>query len=149
MIRNSCERAAFRACAIAMLLGAAGLLLAGAAAEPTTARADEPAALKIGSLMDLNSGSAEVYRDRQRAFELAIEHVNQGGGVFGLPVTFAVGDTTADPERAVATARRLVEIESVHAIVGPNASVNALPVAERVIGPAAIPPSASRPRRRS
>ena len=89
--------------------------------------------------MDLSSGSAEVYRDRQRAFELAIKHVNQGGGVFGLPVTVAVGDTTADPEKAVAAARRLVETEGVHAIVGPNSSVNALPVAERVIGPATIP----------
>ena len=139
MIRNVCDRASFRACAIAMLLGAAGMSLTGAAAEPTTARPDEATALKIGLLMDLSSGSAEVYRDRQRAFELAIRHVNEGGGVFGLPVTVAVGDTTADPEKAVAAARRLVEVEGVHAIVGPNASVNALPVAERVIGPAAIP----------
>ena len=139
MIRNFCDRASFRACAITMLLGAAGMSLTGAAAEPTTARPDEAAALKIGLLMDLSSGSAEVYRDRQRAFELAIEHVNEGGGVFGLPVTVAVGDTTADPEKAVAAARRLVEVEGVHAIVGPNASANALPVAERVIGPAAIP----------
>ena len=139
MIRNFCDRVSFRACAIAMLLGAAGMSLTGAAAQPTTARPDEATALKIGLLMDLSSGSVEVYRDRQRAFELAIKHVNKGGGVFGLPVAVAVGDTTADPEKAVAAARRLVEVEGVHAIVGPNASVNALPVAERVIGPAAIP----------
>ena len=139
MIRNLCDRASFWACATGMLLGAAGVSVTGTAAEPTTARTHEPAALKIGLLMDLSSGSAEVYRDRQRAFELATKHVNEGGGVFGLPVTVAVGDTTADPEKAVAAARRLVEVEGVHAIVGPNASVNALPVAERVIGPAAIP----------
>ena len=139
MIRGFCDRAPFWACAIGMLLAAAGLCLIGAAAEPATARADEPAALKIGLLLDLSSGSAEVYRDRQRAFELAIRHVNDGGGVFGLPVTVAVADATADPEKAVATARRLVEVEGVHAIVGPNASASALPVAERVIGPAAIP----------
>ena len=139
MVRRFCDRASFRACAIGLLLGAAGMSLTGAAAETTTARADEPAALKIGLLLDLSSGSAEVYRDRQRAFELAIKHVNEGGGVFGLPVTIAIGDTTADPEKAVAAARRLVEVEGVHAIVGPNASASALPVAERVIGPAAIP----------
>ena len=89
--------------------------------------------------MDLSSGSTDVLRDRQRAFELAIEHVNEGGGVFGLPVTVAIGDTTADPEKAVAAARHLVEVEGAHAIVGPNASGNALAVAERAIGPAAIP----------
>ena len=35
--------------------------------------------------MDFRSCSTEIYRDRQRAFELAIKQVNQGGGVFGLP----------------------------------------------------------------
>ena len=139
MIRKFCNRASVWACTIGMMLGAAGLSLAVAVAEPTTARADEATALKIGLLLDLSSGSAEVYRDRQRAFEFAIKHVNEGGGVFGLPVTVAVGDATADPEKAVATARHLVEVEGVHAIVGPNASASALPVAERVTGPAAIP----------
>ena len=139
MIRKVLDRASFRACAIGMLLAAASLSLIGAAVAPTTARSDESAALKIGLLMDFSSGSTEVLRDRQRAFELAIKHVNEGGGVFGLPVTVAIGDATADPEKAVSAARRLVEVERVHAIVGPNASASALPVAERVIGPDGIP----------
>ena len=95
--------------------------------------------LKIGLLMNFSSGSAEIYRDRQRAFDLAIKHINEGGGVFGLPVQVAVGDTTADPDVAVEEARRMVETERVHAIVGPNASANALPIAERVMGPGGIP----------
>ncbi len=121
------------------MLGAVVMLLTIAVAEPATARADEPAILKIGLLMDFSSGSAEVLRDRQRAFDLAIKHVNDGGGVFGRPVAVAVGDTTASPETAVEEARRLVEVEGVHAIVGPNSSANTLPVAERVIGPAGVP----------
>ena len=74
-----------------MLLGAAGLLLTGtvAAAGPP----DRPDALKIGLLMDFSSGSTEAARDRQRAFDLEIKHVNDGGGVFGRVVTVAVGDT--------------------------------------------------------
>ena len=120
-----------------MLLGAAGLLLTStvAAAGPP----DRPDALKIGLLMDFSSGSTEVARDRRRAFDLAIKHVNDGGGVFGRAVAVAYGDTTADPETAVAVARRLVKVEGVHAIVGPNASANALLIAERVIGPAGVP----------
>ena len=128
-----------RACALGLLLGGVGMSLPGAAAESTAARTSGSTALRIGLLLDMSSGSAEVHRDRQQAFKLAIKHVNEGGGVFGLPVAIAVGDTTADPETAVAAAWSLVEIEGVHAIVGPNASVNALPVAERVSGPAAIP----------
>ena len=139
MIRKLRDRASVWMLVVGMLLGAAGMSLAGAAAETTTARAEEPTALKIGLLLDLSSGSAEVYRDRQRAFQLAIKHVNDGGGVSGAPVTVAVADATADPAKAVAAARRLVEVEGVHAIVGPNASASALPVTERVIGPAAIP----------
>ena len=87
----------------------------------------------------MSSGSDEVHRHRQRALELAIKHVNKGGGVFGLPVAVAIADTTAEPKTAVAAARRLVKVEGMHAIVGPNASTNTLPIAERVIGPAAIP----------
>ena len=115
------------------------MVLAGTMAEPTSTRADEKAALKIGLLMDFSGGSAEILRDRQRAFELAIKHVNDGGGVLGLPVEAAVGDTTANPEAAVAEARRLVEVERVHAIVGPNSSAASLPIAERAIGPAGVP----------
>ena len=139
MIRELRDDMFLRARAMRLMLTVAGMMLAGTAAAPNAADADEATALKIGLLLDLSSGSVEVARDRQRAFELAIRHVNEGGGVFGLPVTVAIGDATAEPERAVAAARHLVEVEGVHAIVGPNASVSALPAAERVIGPAAIP----------
>ena len=112
--------------------------LVAALAVPVTAGAAQDAGLNIGLLMDF-SGSAEVSRDRRRAFELAIAHVNDGAAVLGRPVAFAVGDTSADPATAVAEARRLVEVEGVHASVSPNRSADALPVAEHVIGRAGIP----------
>ena len=65
-----------------------------------------------------------------------------------MDVESARGDTGTDSETAVAEARRLVETEGVHAIVGPSASANSLPVAERVTGPAGvvnISPSATSP----
>ncbi len=139
MIRQRYDRNSLRVRAAWMMLIAAGLMLIGTMAEPKATRAEEGAAFKIGLLMDFSGGSAEVLRDRQRAFELAIEHVNDGGGVLGVPVLFAVGDTTADPDKAVAEARRLVDVEGVHAIVGPNSSATALPIAERVIGPGGVP----------
>ena len=137
MIRGLYDDVFLRARAIGAMLVVAFMVSTGPATN--VAGANEAATLKIGLLMDFASGSTEVLRARQRAFELAIKHVNEGGGVFGLPVATVVGDTTADPERAVAEARRLVEAEGVHAIVGPNASAHALPIAERVIGPAGIP----------
>ena len=121
-----------------MMLGGAGmsLIAVSAAAGPES---DVQARLKIGFLMDFSGNFTDASRDRRRAFELAIKHLNDGGGVLGSPVAMAVGDTEADSARAVAAARRLIEIEGVHAIVGPNRSADTLPVAEQVIGPAGIP----------
>jgi len=104
--------------------------------------------LKLGLLTYISAGSHQNAQDRQRAFDLAVAHLNQAGGVFGRPVEAAVGDTALDPDTAVAEARRLIEDEGLHALVGPSTSANALPVAEEVAGPARVPlisPSATSP----
>ena len=129
----------------AVWLLAAGLLLVSLAA-----CGEAPAGpLKLGLLTYISAGSPQNAQDRQRAFELAVAHLNQAGGVFGRPVETAVGDTALDPDTAVAEARRLIEDEGVHALVGPSTSANSLAVVERVAGPARIPvvsPSATSPR---
>lgn len=107
-----------------------------------------PKPFKIGLILNF-SGSPQASADRERAFDLAIRHINEGGGVFGLDVETAVADATGDPATAVEVARRLVEQEGVHAIVGPNASSAALPVAQEVsaaLGVPTISPSATSPR---
>ncbi len=116
------------------------------AAEPRAAGPTTP--LKLGLLLNFSQGATERAIERERAFELALAHVNAGGGVFGMPVESAAADTTRDPAVAMAAARRLIEEEGVHAVVGPNSSANSLPVAEQVAGPAGIPlisPSATSP----
>jgi len=100
-------------------------------------RHDQP--LKLGLLTYISEGSAQNAQDRQRAFHLAIAHLNQAGGVFGRPVEAVVADTAQNPDRAVGEARRLIDEEVVHAIVGPSTSVNSLAVAERVAVTAGIP----------
>lgn len=110
-------------------------------------REDEASQLKIGLLLNF-TGSPEASADRQRAFELAIQHVNEAGGVLGMPVVGVVVDATGDPDTAVEEATRLVDEEGVHAIVGPNASSASLPVAEKVSASHRIPtisPSATSP----
>ena len=130
----------------------AGLLLAFLAVgcgEGSVTPADEPSEpLRLGLLLNFSGGAPERSRDRQRAFDLAIKHVNAAGGVLGRPVAVSVADSTLEPEKAVAAARRLVEEEGIHALVGPTSSANTLQVAQRVVGPAEIPtvsPSASSP----
>ena len=110
---------------------------------------EQPAAtpLRIGLLLNF-TGSPEASEDRKRAFDLAIRHINEGGGVFGIPVESVVADATQDPSVAVVVARRLVEVEGVHALVGPNASSAALPISQSISGTLGIPtisPSATSP----
>ncbi len=131
---------------LAILLGGAALLLAGALAA-CGGDEEQPGPLKIGLMLSFGDSPSETTLGRQRAFELAIKHINEGGGVFGQPVAIAVGDASAAGGPA-AEARRLIEEEGVHAIVGPSSSADSLLVIE-VTGPAGIPaisPSASSPR---
>ena len=130
------------------MLTAVGVLLAvasGCSGIPSEPASAEP--LKIGLLLDY-TGSPQASEDRQRAFDLAILHINEGGGVLGMPVESVAADATPDPSTAVEVARRLVEVDGVHAIVGPNASAASLPISQQVSGPLNVPtisPSASSP----
>ena len=149
MIRCFCDRASFRTRALGVLLAAAGLSLIGTAAKPTAARADEPAALKIGLLMDLSSGSAEVWRDRQRAFELAIRHVNAAAACSACPWP----PRSATPRRTRRKRSRQHGVSSRSRASMPLSAPTPAPMrcrspSGRSARPAS-PPSASRPRRRS
>lgn len=112
--------------------------------ESTTAersiQSDLPTApLKLGLLLDFTGPLANYGQELLKGFELAIVHINDAGGVWGMPVETAVGDTALDPTIAVEEARRLIDVEHVHGLVGPMSSAMALAVAESVSGPAKIP----------
>ena len=109
--------------------------------------ADRSGPMKIALMLDY-SGAPEVSADRQRGFDLAIRHINDGGGVLGHPVEGLTRDATRTPGPAIEAAQDLIA-DGVHAIVGPNSSAASLAVVENVTGPAAIPtisPSATSPR---
>ena len=133
-----------KATAILLALGAAAALLGGSLA--ACGGGDEGEALKIGLLVSLGDEPSQTSIARRQAFELAIKHVNEGGGVLGRDVELAVGDTSLG---AAEEAQRLVREEGVHAIVGPSSSANSLLVIRAVLGSYVIPiisPSASSPR---
>ena len=101
----------------------------------------QPAAepLKIGFLVDLTAGLSEIGQATLQGFQLAMEHLNAAGGVFGRPVEFVVADTALDPTIAISEAERMIEVEGVHAIVGATASAISIAVAESVTGPRGVP----------
>ena len=132
---------------LALLMAAAVVLIVASGCQVVMKGQPAETSLKIGLLLNF-TGSPEASADRERAFNLAIRHVNAGGGVLGMPVEGVSADATADPAVAVKAARHLVEVQGVHAIVGPNASSAALPIARSVSGTLEIPtisPSATSP----
>jgi branched-chain amino acid transport system substrate-binding protein len=109
---------------------------------------DDNEQLKIGFLADFSGPLAEFGPEIQTGVELAIKHVNDAGGVNGQDVLLVTGDTQVDTTVALEEARRLVDVEGVHAIVGPLASSISIAVAESVTGDAEVPtvsPSATFP----
>ena len=130
-----------RGVAVAWALAAGAALLAGALAACGDGR--DVAPLRVGVMLVNSETRTETSLDRLRSVRLAVGHVNAAGGVFGRPVEVVEGDTLNPGEEA----RRLIEEEGVHAIVGPNSSADSL-VVVGVAAPAGIPvvsPSASSP----
>ncbi len=136
------RRGAARLAAILLVVAAAAaVMLAPACREDD----DE---LKIAFLADFSGPLAEFGPEIQTGVELAIQHVNDAGGVNGGHIILVTGDTQVDPTIGVEEARRLVDVEGVHAIVGPLSSSVTIAVAESVTGEAGIPtisPSATSP----
>ena len=132
---------------VVLLLAVNSLLAIASGCDGASKEQSAATPLRIGLLLNF-TGSPEASEDRKRAFDLAIRHINEGGGVLGIPVESVVADATQDPSVAVVVARRLVEVEGVHALVGPNASSAALPISQSISGTLGIPtisPSATSP----
>ncbi|TVO68574.1 substrate-binding protein [Sedimenticola selenatireducens] len=74
--------------------------------------------------------------DEGRAYKLAVEHINSGGGmlstlqplalkgngVLGKKVEFVIGDTSSNPARAVTSARRMIEQDGIIMFSGGSSS---------------------------
>ena len=95
------------------------------AAEPIQAaaaeEADEP--IKIGALTPLSAPGAVVGGEAIRAAMLiAIDEINDNGGLLGQPVELIVVDTEGLPERGIAVAERLINQDGVVAMAGSHHS---------------------------
>ena len=95
-----------------MLVAVAVLVVFATACDSTSKEQSTATPLKSGLLLNF-TGSPEASEDRKRAFNLAILHINEGGGVLGMPVEGVVGDATQDPSVAVEAARHLVEVAGI------------------------------------
>ena len=105
------------------------LCAALAAALSTVVQAQElPPRIKFGMLFSMTGPAASSNAGLVIAARLAIKEINEKGGVLGRPIDMVAGDDASDPTQAVTEARRLVEREKVHIMVGPGTTQSALAV---------------------
>jgi branched-chain amino acid transport system substrate-binding protein len=98
---------------------------------PTSA--DEVEEILIGASAPLSKpGSVTGGLVMQAAFNIAVDDINEAGGILGKPVNIIVYDTEGLPERGTAVAERLITQDCVVAIVGEYHSAVGLTMKEVV-----------------
>ena len=93
----------------------------------TTTTEPDDQVLRLGALLPLSGAGAELGASMLAAVELAVEQINDAGGVGGAPVELVTAD---EGENAVAATRGVEELTAadVDAVIGPASSVVALDV---------------------
>lgn len=91
--------------------------------------------IKIGQLNSFTGDLSDFGVAHENAARLAVDEINEAGGVGGEPIEIVTGDTQTDPTVGSSEATRLIEVEDVDFILGALASGVTLPVAESVTGP--------------
>lgn len=75
------------------------------------------------------------------AMEIAVQHVNQSGGVKGRPLALVIEDTKGNPEGAISAMRKVVQVDRVAAIltIFTNVVSAQMPLAEQLKVPLLSP----------
>ncbi|SDR59824.1 branched-chain amino acid transport system substrate-binding protein [Rhizobiales bacterium GAS113] len=115
--------------------------LLGLAAMPSEASAQGAAAcpVKLGGILPLSGSMGPVGKRIADSAQLAIEHINQGGGIKGCQVQFILRDDQGQPTVGVDAAKYLIDVERVPALTGTVSSGVSLPILISVVAPAGIP----------
>ncbi len=118
-------------------LMASTLALAAWAGLAGTAMAAET--IRIGAVIP-TTGPLQVYGEAIiKALQLAVEEINDGGGVLGRELELVVADTATNPQVGVEAAKRLVSVDGAVALVGALSSGVTIPIATTVAAVEGVP----------
>jgi ABC-type branched-subunit amino acid transport system substrate-binding protein len=121
------------------LLTLAAVVAAGALAAPNQASAQAVSCpVKIGGILPLTGSMAPITKKIAEAAQLALDHINQGGGIKGCPVELVLRDDQGQPTVGVDAAKYLVEVERVPAITGTISSGITGPIISSITGPSKV-----------
>ncbi|OGU13741.1 MAG: branched-chain amino acid ABC transporter substrate-binding protein [Geobacteraceae bacterium GWC2_53_11] len=92
--------------------------------------AAEPGVVKIGLNYPETGPYAKQGLDQKRAAEIAVEEINDAGGILGKKVQLVMRDTKSNPKIAKVTAAELYDVEKVPMILGGSSSAVAIATGE-------------------
>lgn len=94
--------------------------------------------ITVGAPFDLTGPVGELAKAMRQGAELAMNQVNQQGGVLGQTYRLEFADTACNPDKSVAVVRRLIDTNGAIALVGPVCSGVTLRQARSVAIPAGV-----------
>jgi branched-chain amino acid transport system substrate-binding protein len=92
------------------------LALLGTAAVPASTCAADP--VRIGITTILSGPTADRGQSEQYGAQLALDRINQAGGVLGRPIEAFYADNACKPDIGVPATKRLIEQEHVPVLIG-------------------------------
>ena len=105
---------------------------------PSDAAAQTNCPVKIGGVLPLTGSMGPITKKIAESAQLAVEHINQGGGIKGCPVQFILRDDQGQPTVGVDAAKYLVEVERVPAFTGTISSGVTGPIIASITGPSKV-----------
>jgi branched-chain amino acid transport system substrate-binding protein len=104
--------------------------------------------IKVGVYGDLTGQTSSFGQSTKNGIELAVEEINNAGGVGGKKIQLVIEDDQGRPEQAKTVVQKLISQDKVQAVLGEVASTNSLaaaPVAQEAKIPM-ITPSSTNPK---
>ena len=102
-------------------------MIIGTGPAPSKARAQE--SVKIGVLIPLTGSSAFGGKKELIGIQIAVDEVNQLGGVLGRKLELIVEDTESRPQAAMDGIHKLVDVNNVPLVIGCHNSSSTIPSA--------------------
>lgn len=91
---------------------------------------DTAKVIKIGFLGQMTGSGSYVGQTAETSVKDRIEEINNAGGINGYKIQLITYDTRSEVPDAVAAAKRFMDQDKVDAIIGPEWSAAAIPIAE-------------------
>lgn len=82
----------------------------------------EKGEIKIGVINSLTGSGAPYCEGIHNSFQLAVDEINEAGGIKGRKLVLLYEDDQTNPEAAVSAFQKLVDVDKVQIIIGPASS---------------------------